>query len=108
MLLLATATKSPHPLHAGIRCAIDLISIGDTSSEVMLKLNRCGEVLDKEVVSKQTVVESDSTKTGETVSKETMTEIWYVRVKERGGAYCYPLTFEEGLLQNIGRWSRCD
>jgi hypothetical protein len=97
-----------HPIHAGIRCENDIISIGDTSSEVMIKLSRCGKVLSKEVVSKETVVDADDDKEGKKVKKETVTEIWYIRVKERGSMYCYPLSFEEGLLKNIGNWSRCD
>ena len=80
---------------AGIRCKNDIISEGDTSSEVMIKLMECGTVLDKEIVSRETIVEK-------------VTEIWYIRVKERGGMYCYPLSFEEGVLQRIGNWSRCD
>lgn len=90
---------------AGIRCKNDIISEGDTSSEVMMKLMECGTVLDKEIVSRETIVEE---KTDRTVKKEKVTEIWYIRVKERGGMYCYPLSFEEGVLQRIGNWSRCD
>ena len=99
---------SSSPLYAGIRCENDIISIGDTSSEVMIKLSRCGKVLDKEVVRKETVVEIDNKKNGEKVKKEKLIEIWYIRVKERGGMYCYPLSFEEGRLQRIGNWSKCD
>ena len=40
--------------------------------------------------------------------KEKLVERWYIRVNERGGKYCYPLTFEDGLLQNIGNWTKCD
>jgi len=35
-------------------------------------------------------------------------ERWYIRVKERGGFYCYPLLFEEGVLVEIGRWKKCE
>ncbi|MCG8641654.1 MAG: DUF2845 domain-containing protein [Desulfobacterales bacterium] len=94
-----------YPAQAGIRCKNDIISEGDTSSEVKIKLMACGTVLDKEIVSRETVVKK---KTDKTVKKEKVTEIWYIRVKERGGMYCYPLSFEEGVLQRIGNWSRCD
>jgi hypothetical protein len=108
ILIIAITTIYSYPIHAGIRCENDIIFIGDTSSEVMIKLGRCGEVLDKEVVSKETTVDTDEKKSGEKVKKEKLTEIWYIRVKERGGMYCYPLSFEEGRLQSIGNWSKCD
>ena len=97
-----------HPLYAGIRCKNDLISIGDTPSEVRIKLSKCGKVLDKEVVSKETTIEVDDSKAVDKIKKEKLIEIWYVRVEERGSMYCYPLSFEEGRLVEIGRWSRCD
>ncbi len=108
ILMLAITPIYSYPIHAGIRCENDIISIGDTSSEVMIKLSRCGKLLDKEVVSKETIVDTDDKKTGEKVKKEKSIEIWYIRVKERGGMYCYPLSFEEGRLQSIGNWSKCD
>lgn len=107
VLILVIATYS-NPIHAGIRCENDIISIGDTSSEVMVKLSRCGQVLNKEVIRKETSVETNKNKSDEKVKKEKLIELWSIRVKERGGMYCYPLTFEEGRLQSIGRWSRCD
>ncbi len=108
ILITAITIVHAYPVQAGIRCENDIISVGDTSSEVMIKLSRCGKVLDKEVVRKETTVETDDKKNGEKVKKETLTEIWYIRVKERGGMYCYPLSFEEGRLQSIGNWSKCD
>jgi hypothetical protein len=56
--ILAIVILSTNPIHAGIRCNHDLISMGDTSSEVVLKLNRCGKVLSKEVVSKETTLDT--------------------------------------------------
>lgn len=105
ILIFVIATYS-YPIHAGIRCENDIISIGETSSEVVAKLSKCGQVLNKEVIRKETSVETD--KSGEKVKKEKLIELWYIRVKERGGMYCYPLTFEEGRLQGIGNWRRCD
>lgn len=109
LLILAVLTMVPtmlwSPAFAGIRCGNDLISIGDSSSQVMMKLSKCGEVLGKEVVSKETIKESKQN--GET-KKEKWIEKWHIRVKERGSMYCYPLVFEEGALKDIGSWSRCD
>ncbi len=108
ILMLAIITIHTYPVQAGIRCGNDIISIGDISSEVMIKLKKCGEVLNKEVISKETVIETDVKKIGDKVKKETLTERWYIRVKESGGTYCYPLSFEEGSLQSIGIWRKCD
>ena len=93
------------PLNAGIRCANDIISTGETTSQVQMKLQLCGEVLSKEVVGE----EAEKVKQGdEQKERKKLVERWYIRVQERGGKYCYPLTFEEGILQNIGNWSKCD
>jgi hypothetical protein len=107
-VLLLVLTLYAFPVYAGIRCKNDLISIGATSSEVMVKLSRCGEVLNKEVVRKETSVDTDEKESVGKVKKEILIELWYIRVNERGGMYCYPLTFEEGRLQSVGRWSKCD
>ena len=107
-LTIATITIFSIPIHAGIRCQNDLISVGDTTSEVRLTLRKCGEVLDRETIKKETIVDVDAKKGGKAVKKQTLTDIWYIRVKERGGMYCYPLSFEEGRLIDIGRWRRCD
>jgi hypothetical protein len=108
ILILAMGLLATNSSHAGIRCNNDLISLGDTSSEVVLKLDLCGKVLGKEVVSRETTMDTYNKKTGNKVKKEKIIEIWYIQVNERGGKYCYPLSFEEGRLQNIGHWSRCD
>ena len=107
-ILILAATICSYPVYAGIRCENDIISIGETSSEVMIKLRRCGEVLSKEVVSKKTSVATREKKSDKKEKKEKLMELWTIRVKERGGMYCYPLTFEEGRLQSIGDWSKCD
>ena len=108
ILFLAITTAYSFPVDAGIRCKNDIISIGDTSSEVMIKLRRCGELLYKEVVQKDITVNKSKKKKGEKIIEEKLTEIWHVRVKQRGHWYCYPLYMEEGRLRSIGRWSRCD
>ena len=87
--------------HGGIRCSNDIISIGDTSMEVRIKLKKCGEVLEKEVVQKDYVKHKKNI-------QEKLIENWYIRVNERGGSYCYPLTFESGKLNDIGRWGKCN
>lgn len=88
--------------------AVGKLSTGQTTSEVMVKLSMCGEVLNKEVIRKDTSVDMDKDKHDEKVIREKLIELWYVRVKERGGMYCYPLTFEEGRLKSIGNWNKCD
>lgn len=104
--LLTVLTLYICPAHAGIRCENDIISLGETTFEVQVKLSKCGEVLNKEVVGTQTTKEKKADDKVE--EKEKVVERWYIRVKERGGMYCYPLTFEDGLLKNIGNWSKCD
>ncbi len=107
-ILMFLLTVYSYPAYGGIRCENDIISVDDTSSEVIIKLSKCGEILNKEFISKETSIETNENKIGEKVKKETLVELWHIRVKERGGMYCYPLTFEEGRLQNIGNWSKCD
>lgn len=98
LLLSAVAAQ------AGIRCANDLISKGDTTFEVQLKLKQCGEVLGQEVIRKERI----QGKGDVDIEVERRIELWHIRVQEQGGAYCYPLTFEEGTLKEIGSWKRCD
>ena len=90
---------------AGIRCGNDLISVGDTSFEARIKLETCGTVIDKERVGTTTETQSGGKRAA---ARERLIERWYIRVHERGGTYCYPLTFEEGLLKEIGIWRKCD
>lgn len=95
---------------ADIRCGNDLVSPGDSTFDVTIKLEKCGEVMSKENVRKETTTQKeygpgkDATK----IEAEKMIERWYIRVQERGGKYCYPLTFEEGVLKEIGSWKQCD
>lgn len=89
---------------AGIRCANDIISTGDTDFEVKMKLEDCGELLDKQLLRKETVRHRDFEKRKE----EKYIQRWYIRVKEQGGHYCYPLMFEEGVLKEIGGWKKCE
>jgi hypothetical protein len=91
--------------NAGIRCGNDLITIGETSFEVLTKLEACGHLIDKEPVATRT--ETDRSDQEET-SEEHLIERWYIRVDEKGGGYCYPLTFEEGILKEIGGWHQCE
>ena len=88
------------PAYAGIRCGNDIISEKDTKMAVLVKLKSCGEVLDKDTYTKESGKDGSST--------EKLVEQWYVRVKEKGSHYCYQLVFEEGLLETIGNWTRCD
>ena len=102
-----------HPVYAGIRCDGDIISVGDTTSEVIMKLGACGEILYKEYVREETIVVSNDKKKNnraehEKVKKEILVEVWHIRVKERGGSYCYPLTIKNGCLHSIGDWNKCD
>ncbi len=92
------------PANAGIRCGNDIISTGDTKVEVMVKVKTCGEILEKDgYVREKTYTSSENKET----TTQTKVDQWYIRVKEKGSNYCYPLTFEDGELTTIGRWSRC-
>lgn len=108
VILVFMFVLSAYPIHAGIRCQNDIISIGDMSFEVTAKLNICGEVLDKKIVAKETIVETNEESADKKVKTEKLIELWYIRVNERGGPYCYPLTFEGGRLKSIGDWKRCN
>lgn len=85
---------------AGIRCGNDIIDTGNTKMQVTVKLQHCGEVLDKDTQKKEITQ-------GE-IKTEEIVETWYVRIKERGNVYCYPLNFVDGTLDTIGKWTRCN
>ncbi len=90
--------------NAGIRCGNDIISTGDTKTQVLVKIKNCGEILEKDSYIKgSTYTTSDNYKT----TTQTKIDLWSTRIKERGSYYCYPLTFENGELATIGKWSRC-
>ncbi len=108
ILLVAITTVYTFPTNAGIRCENDIISVGDTASVVMIKLRKCGELLYKEVVKKEIKINKSTKQKGEKIKKEKLIDVWHVRVNERGHHYCYPLYLEDGRLQSVGRWSRCD
>ncbi len=90
--------------NAGIRCGNDIISTGDTKTQVLIKIKSCGEILEKDSYVRGTTY--TSSKTYETTT-QTKIDQWYTRINERGSYYCYPLTFENGKLTTIGKWSRC-
>lgn len=90
--------------HAGIRCRNDIISTGENKLEVTIKLRACGEILDKTSYVKEKTHKLGSDKT----SSDVLVEQWHVRIRERGGYYCYPLVFEDGVLKSIGKWTRCN
>ena len=78
-----------------IRCGNDIIEIGDTTFEVEMKLEECGKVLKKYVARRRSG------------SSRPEKERWHIRVEERVTAYCYPLTFEDGILTEIRDWTEC-
>jgi hypothetical protein len=95
---------------ADIRCGNDFISPGDSTFEVTLKMEKCGEIMGKENIGTETTTQKEYGP-GKNLTKtesEKVVERWYVRVQEHGGKYCYPLIFEEGLLKKIGNWKKCD
>lgn len=94
----------------GIRCANDIISTGDTDMAVRLKLENCGEIIDRRVIKKEITSNADAKnhQDVEINAEERLVERWYIRVSEQGGKYCYPLTFSEGILKEIGNWTKCD
>ena len=94
----------------GIRCSNDIISTGDTDLEVQLKLKKCGEVIKKDVIRKESTSNYNikNHRDIEINEEERLIERWYIRVNEQGGVYCYPLNFVEGILKKIGDWTKCD
>ena len=78
-----------------IRCGSDIIELGDTTFEVEMKLEECGKVLKKYVSRRPSG------------SSRPEIQRWHIRVEERVTAYCYPLTFEDGVLTKILDWTEC-
>ena len=103
--------------HARISCNNDIISVGDSSLDVMVKLNNCGQVLGKETVQEKSqgtfgartdYYRTHSQTNGGFEVKTRTIEKWYIRVDEgRGNYFCYPLFFESGVLIHIGDYSEC-
>ena len=89
---------------SGIRCGNDIISVGDTKTIVASKIQSCGQIIDKDSYIKET--ENSSEENSIKIQKKI--DLWSVRIQERGSHYCYPLTFEDGILIDIGSWDRCN
>ncbi len=77
-----------------IRCNNDLISEDDSKFEVVLTLDKCGSVLEKELI------RSEDT--------HRKVEKWLIRVLEWGYRYCYELTFVDAVLKDIEWLGKCD
>jgi hypothetical protein len=103
IFLMAILIFSAAPVYAGIRCLDDIISEGDTNYEVMLKLEKCGEFISKDVIRKEISFDQDKN-----IEKEIPVEQWHIKVLEQGGTFCYPLDFQEGVLKEIGKWTKCE
>jgi len=94
---------------AGVRCGNDIISIGDTKITVVNKLQSCGKILNKDTYTKEIETQLEENEDGEKIKIQKRIDLWSIRIQERGNNhYCYPLTFEDGILTEIGRWSRCN
>lgn len=90
---------------SGVRCDNDIISVGDTKALVASKIGSCGQVLSKDSYVKE--IENSSGENSTKVQK--LIDLWSVRIQEKGGNYyCYPLTFEDGILIDIGSWDQCN
>lgn len=103
--------------YAGIRCGSDIIGVGDSTMDVMIRLRNCGEVIAKEEVQKnvdgtfeaRTDYHNNYSQTkGDFKAAVRTIEKWYIRVDEgRGNYYCYPLFFESGYLTYVGDYAEC-
>ena len=89
---------------AGIRCGNDIISTGDTRVQVRAKISACGEILETDTFVRETTRKRKKEK----FTIQIKVDQWFIKVRERGSFYCYPLTFEDGKLTDIGRWTRCN
>jgi hypothetical protein len=94
----------------GLRCGNDIISTGDTDLDVQLKLKKCGEVINRNIIKKEITsnYHLKNKRDIEMDAEERLVERWYIRITEQGGAYCYPLNFSGGILKEIGKWTKCD
>ena len=94
---------------AGVRCGNDIISIGDSKTTVVGKLRSCGEILNKDTYTKEEEKQLDKKEGGEKIKIQKRIDLWSIRIRERGNNhYCYPLTFEDDVLTEVGQWSRCE
>ncbi len=95
VVLLIAVISYPQFAHPAIRCDRDLISDGDTTLEVTVKIQKCGEIMGKEVIRSE-----------DSVGRKR--EQWLIRVYESYHYYCYLLKFKDGVLDSIEYLRRCD
>ena len=113
IVMLLSLFVFPNMVSAGIRCGNGLIKIGDSTYQVNKKLEKCGEVLDREVIETHASGTASYDPYSDTTSvhfqeNRINKERWWIRVDERGGSYCYPLIFKKGKLIDIEPWERCN
>ena len=117
IIFLIIVFLMPAAALARIRCGNDIISKGDSSGRVRMKLRKCGEILEKEIIEEHTEgtfsagtrhVKNHTYTSGDFQSDTERTERWYILVHETGGDYCWSIIFRGGILIEFEDWERCD
>jgi hypothetical protein len=95
LVLLIAWLSYPQFAQATIRCDNDFISEGDSILDVTLKIQKCGEIVGKEVIRSENSIGRKR-------------EEWLVRVYQSYHYYCYLLKFRDGKLEAMTYLRRCD
>lgn len=95
LVLLIAVISYPQFAHPAIRCDKDLIDDGDSTLDVKMKIQKCGEIIGKEVIRSENSVGRKR-------------EEWLVRVYQPYHYYCYLLKFKDGKLDAMEYLRRCD
>ncbi len=89
IFILILLLSVPIIVNTGLRCSRYIISEGDSKYNVSQKINQCGEVLNKEVMT-----------SGDGNIKS---EQWFVKINRR----CYQILFVNGVVRDISKGERC-
>ena len=117
IVVLVVVFLIPAAALARIRCGNDIISKGNSSARVRMKLKKCGEFLGKEIIEERTDgtfgartrhKKNYSYTSGDFQSTTERTERWHILIHETGGDYCWELIFRGGILIKFEDWESCD
>jgi hypothetical protein len=107
----------PAAAFARIRCGNDIITKGDSSGRVMVKLRKCGELLEREIIEENTEAtfsgrtkykKNRSDSSGNFRSATEVSERWHVIIHKREGDIYWQLIFRGGNLIKFEDWERSD
>ena len=101
---------------SSLRCGGDLIRVGDPAYLVERRIEKCGRILQRNVVGERKLREfvpyghpfpEEDRRYGRWATRTVVVETWFVLIDSYTD-YCYALTFEGGRLTHIGDFQECE